>query len=117
MQDDEVKVTQADRDLWKRMCEAGDNGAYEDEALAMLAHHRQQAEDAMREWCAAYVEGKGGVIPATTVFISLITGERMPCMSGDGRDKLNPHKRRYFDDATRGLATAIRAATLSKEVE
>jgi hypothetical protein len=75
------------------------------------AEYRRGVEDAAR-----YVEGHGGVIPGSTVFASLITGDRMPCMSGDGRDKMMPHKRRYFDDATRDLATAIRALTDAKEV-
>jgi hypothetical protein len=83
---------------------------YAIDALAeILARHRQAAEKAQQERDAAYIEGKGGVIPGATVFVSVITGENMPCMSGDARDKLNPHKRRQFDDATRDLATAIRS--------
>ncbi len=74
-----------------------------------MATHRQAVEKATRERDAAYIEGKGGVIPGATVFVSVITGDRMPCMSGDARDKLSPHKRRQFDDATRDLATAIRS--------
>lgn len=74
-----------------------------------FARHRQAAEKAQQERDAGYIEGKGGVIPGATVFVSLITGDNMPCMSGDARDKLNPHKRRQFDDATRDLAIAIRS--------
>lgn len=91
---------------WGRRAIAGEQD--DNELVQAFAAHRQQAEDETRERCAAYVEGKGGVIPGSTVFISLITGDSMPCMSGDGRDKLNSHKRRCFDDATRDLATAIR---------
>lgn len=115
MQDDLIAVTQADTVRAGELLSSvfGAEYARSDtniEAVAVfLSAHRQQAEDAMRERCAAYIEGKGGGIPATTMFISLITGDRMPCMSGDGRDKLTSHKRRYFDDATRDLATAIRA--------
>lgn len=79
------------------------------QATQAIARHRQAAEKAQQERDAGYIEGKGGVIPGATVFVSLITGDNMPCMSGDARDKLNPHKRRQFDDATRDLAIAIRS--------
>ena len=119
----EVKVTQDDRDAaanaWARRF---GKSHFEDEIMDIFegrndqhplvqdfARHRQAAEKAQQERDAAYIEGKGGVIPGATVFVSLITGENMPCMSGDARDKLNPHKRRQFDDATRDLATAIRS--------
>lgn len=77
-------------------------------AVECIASFRLAAEAAAFEKAAAYIEGKGGVIPGATVFISLITGSNQPCMSGDGRDHLHSHKRRQFDDATSTLATAIR---------
>lgn len=58
---------------------------------------------------ADYIEGAGGVIPGTVGFATLVSGNRQPCMSGDGRDRLHPHVRRGFDDATASLAAAIRA--------
>lgn len=86
------------------------SGEADDHSLVQaFARHRQAAEKAQQERDAGYIEGKGGVIPGATVFVSLITGDNMPCMSGDARDKLNPHKRRQFDDATRDLAIAIRS--------
>ncbi|WP_394659941.1 hypothetical protein [uncultured Novosphingobium sp.] len=113
----DVKVEQCDEDeahylVGKLAMDLGINltgDAVRDLFYASFARHRQAAEKAQQERDAAYIEGKGGVIPGATVFVSLITGENMPCMSGDARDKLNPHKRRQFDDATRDLATAIRS--------
>ncbi|WP_172839663.1 hypothetical protein [Sphingomonas sp. LK11] len=119
----DVKVEQCDRDaaanLFCDWCHVVPHASIptnmrcgnmdEHQFVYAFARHRQAAEKATRERDAAYIEGKGGVIPGATVFVSLITGENMPCMSGDARDKLNPHKRRQFDDATRDLATAIRS--------
>lgn len=114
----DVKVEQCDRVAFAEL--RGMNGPVVEEMvnsgrfdtapeMLLLARHRQAAEKAQQERDAGYIEGKGGVIPGATVFVSLITGENMPCMSGDARDKLNSHKRRQFDDATRDLATAIRS--------
>lgn len=61
------------------------------------------------EKVANYIEGADGVIPGTVGFASLVSGNRQPCMSGDGRDRLHRHVRRDFDDATASLAAAIRA--------
>lgn len=120
----DVKVEQCDRDIWFQVLTAGrtnaahielsrrniDSGEYDDlPAMRAIVLSRQAAEKAQQERDAGYIEGKGGVIPGATVFVSLITGDNMPCMSGDARDKLNPHKRRQFDDATRDLAIAIRS--------
>lgn len=60
------------------------------------------------ERAARYIEGHGGVIPGANVFAHLVSGNPMPCMSGDGRDRLTRHTRRQFDDATRALADAVR---------
>jgi len=62
----------------------------------------------VREGCANYIEGADGNIPGTTIFVPLIIGHNQPDMSGDSRNRLIPHKRRMFDDATRDLAAAIR---------
>ncbi len=67
------------------------------------------------EDAARYVEGHGGVIPGATAFIPMVTGDRQPCMSGDGRDRLMPARRREFDDATRSLASAIRRLSTSTD--
>jgi hypothetical protein len=84
------------------------------EALHTRAHPDTPAASSVDasgavEAIARYVEGHGGVIPGTAVFAPLISGNNQPCMSGDGRDRLLPHKRRLFDDATSELAAAIRA--------
>lgn len=71
-----------------------------------FARHRIAALEA----AARYVEGHGGAIPGAAVFAPLVSGNNMPCMSGDPRDRLFPHLRRRFDDATRALAAAIRKA-------
>ncbi|MGE7204939.1 hypothetical protein ACQKJZ_04580 [Sphingomonas sp. NPDC019816] len=112
----EVRVKQEDREAAASCVSSRKakreiiDGVWDDSSTVQaFARHRQAAEKAQQERDAAYIEGKGGVIPGATVFVSLITGENMPCMSGDARDKLNPHKRRQFDDATRDLATAIRS--------
>lgn len=77
--------------------------------LPIIQRREQQASEAMREKCAVYVEGAEGVIPGAAVFAGLISGNNQPCMSGDMRDRINPHTRRRFDDATQTLATAIRS--------
>lgn len=82
-------------------------GRWPDLAQA-FARHRQAAEAAAIERAAAYVEGAGGVIPAASVFAALASGNNMPCMSGDARDRLHPHQRRQFDSAMHSLSTAIR---------
>ena len=68
-----------------------------------------EARNSGIEEAARYVEGAGGVIPGASVFAPLVSGNNMPCMSGDARDRLHPNKRRYFDDATNSLSRGIRA--------
>ncbi len=76
---------------------------------------REEAHDAadaaiaiVLEAAAEYVEGKGGVIPGSAVFGTLVSGNPMPDMSGDPRNRMLPHIRRRFDDATRELGNGIR---------
>lgn len=91
----ENEVTQADRDLWEHLYDETDiDGGNEDAVLLMLARHRQQAEDAMRERLIAAVNAERVDAEAT----------------GDEGDALY---NRALDDAQ----SAIRAATLSKEGE
>jgi hypothetical protein len=66
------------------------------------------------EAAARHVEGHGGTIPGATVFAPLVSGNNMPCMSGDARDRLHPNKRREFDDATKALARAIRSLAIEE---
>ena len=70
---------------------------------------KDEVDQVTLEKAADYIEGAGGVIPATVGFAPLVSGNRQPCMSGDGRDRLHTHVRRDFDDATSSLAAAIRA--------
>ncbi len=85
--------------------------------LEAFAAHREAAEARAREEGAKamqiaavnYIDGRNGVIPGATAFVPLIIGHNQPCMSGDMRDRLSPHKRRQFDDAARDLANAIAA--------
>lgn len=37
---------------------------------------------------------------------SEVSGNNQPCMSGDPRDRLHPHRRRHFDSACREAAEA-----------
>lgn len=62
---------------------------------------------------ADYVEGTDGKIPGANVFVTLVSGNNQPCMSGDGRDRLPPHKRRDFDAAASSLADDIRSLSRS----
>jgi len=79
---------------------------------AQLVEERRLAWNEAIEAAAAYVDGKGGtVIPGATVFAALVSGNFQPCMSGDARDRLPPHTRRRFDDATHTLTRDIRALT------
>lgn len=81
---------------------------YRDDARAIIPLIYTAGRRAGREEAAAYVEGAGGVIPGAAVFAPLASGNNMPCMSGDPRERLPSHKRRAFDDATSALATSIR---------
>jgi len=81
---------------------------YAPQARAAIAYIVPKVRDAVLEDAARYIEGAGGVIPGTTGFVSLIIGHNQPDMSGDSRNRLMPHKRRMFDDASRDLAAAIR---------
>ncbi len=69
------------------------------------------------EQAAAYIEGKGGVIPGASVFARLVSRNNQPCMSGDPRDRLNRLDRRAFDDAMAALADAIRALPTPPETD
>ena len=82
--------------------------------IAALEARNARLEEQVREAyerCAAYIEGKGGVLPGANVFAGLVSGNNQPCMSGDMRDRMHPPVRRRFDDATRTLAQAIRTLT------
>lgn len=84
--------------------------------IAALEARNARLEEQVREAyerCAAYIEGKGGVIPGANVFAGLVSGNNQPCMSGDMRDRMHPPVRRRFDYATRTLAQSIR--TLATE--
>lgn len=83
----------------------------EEEVVDLLARAILAATEAERERIAAYIEGKGGVIPGAAVFAPLVSRNNQPCMSGDPRDRLHSHVRRVFDDATASLAAAIRTRT------
>lgn len=107
----EIYAQELDRDgegmaafLWR-----DSEPAHPDSSNGRIIRAMLAAEAAAIEKAAGYVEGAGGVIPGATVFAPLVSGNNMPCMSGDARDRLHPHKRRYFDDATKTLATAIRS--------
>lgn len=106
----EIEITQADRDLagWFTRRIAG-GGLYDEQAAKLIAKHRHEARAEALEEAAKAIEGDGVVIPLATAFVPLIIGHNQPCMSGDMRDRLTPHKRRQFDDAVRDFATAIRA--------
>ena len=86
--------------------EVGDYMHLESRKVIARAILAAKAEE--RENIAAYVEGKGGVIPGAAVFAWLVSRNNQPCMSGDPRDRLHSHVRRNFDDATASLAAAIR---------
>ena len=111
---DKIEVTQADRDAAQLVCEYFNWLTIPDEAVQIIARHAhaariEGARDAL-EAAASYVDGKGDtVIPGTVSFTALVSGNNMPCMSGDGRDRMHPHIRRRFDDATCALADGIRA--------
>lgn len=77
---------------------------------ARAAGYRAGVEDAAR-----YVDGGADTISGAAVFAPLVSGNNMPCMSGDGRDRMHAHKRRQFDDASRELATAIRNLNPAQE--
>ena len=86
--------------------------------LPIIKAERIRGGEMVKEAAAAYVDGNGGtVIPGATVFAALVSGNFQPCMSGDARDRLPPHTRRRFDDATHTLTRAIRALSVPAIVE
>lgn len=81
---------------------------------ALLGIEQGRAE--MREEAAKLLDGDGGkVIPLLAGFAPLVSGNNMPCMSGDARDRLRPHVRQRFDDGIASVAQAIRAIPTAKE--
>lgn len=65
----------------------------------------------------AWLRGDGGVIPGLVAFASLVSGNNMPCMSGDPRDRLHAHERRRYDDVIRHVCDAIERGDYLKGVE
>ena len=66
----------------------------------------------------AWLRGEGGVIPALACFAQLVSGNPMPHMSGDDRNRLHAHQRRQFDQTIDRLCAAIeRREHLSNEAE
>ena len=55
----------------------------------------------------AWLRGDGGVIPALSAFAPLVTGNPMPDMSGDNRNRMHAHQRRQFDQTIDWLCKAI----------
>jgi hypothetical protein len=80
-----------------------------DIADAALAAARPVIERETREAVANRLEGAGDVIPLLACFATFVSGNKQPCMSGDPRDRLHPHQRRWFDDAMREVAATIRS--------
>jgi hypothetical protein len=60
-----------------------------------------------REAVVAWLRGEGGVIPALACFAQLVSGNPMPHMSGDDRNRLHAHQRRQFDQTIYRLCDAI----------
>jgi hypothetical protein len=78
-------------------------------ADAALTAARPVIEAETREAVANRLEGAGDLIPLLACFATFVSGNKQPCMSGDPRDRLHPHQRRWFDDAMREVAAAIRS--------
>lgn len=55
----------------------------------------------------AWLIGSNGNIPALSHFASLVSGNRMPDMSGDHRNRLRPHVREQFDRLMQELGIAV----------
>jgi len=118
-----LKITQAAREAAAEFSEAvaGKSNGHDhiadcrkgrrDDTFIVQAFQRamNQAADEALERAADYVEGTGGAIPGTNVFAPIVSGNNMPSMSGDNRDRMPTHLRQRFDTATNNLATAIRA--------
>ncbi len=60
-----------------------------------------------REAIVAWLRGDGGRIPALAAFAPLVSGNRMPDMSGDARNRLHEPQRRDFNDVVLSLCAAI----------
>lgn len=68
------------------------------------------------EAAAKYVNGDGGkVIPGVVGFATLLSGNNMPDMSGDARNRLRPHARQQFDAVMSELAARILALLETRE--
>lgn len=60
-----------------------------------------------RAQIVAWLTGAGGKIPGLTAFAAVVSGNNMPAMSGDNRDRLHPLQRKQFDSAMQHIADAI----------
>lgn len=60
-----------------------------------------------REAIVAWLRGDGGRIPALAAFAPLVSGNRMPDMSGDARNRLHGPQRRDFDNVVFSLCAAV----------
>ena len=115
MQDDVETVARA---IWAARSQRGEGPWIElsqharDEirrqAAAALSAATPGIEARVRAEVADYLDGSDGKIPMLSVFAPLVSGNNMPDMSGDARNRLLPHVRRRFDDAMQAIAAAIR---------
>lgn len=55
----------------------------------------------------AWLRGDDDKIPALAAFAPLVSGNNMPSMSGDNRDRLHPHIRRRYDATIASICDAI----------
>lgn len=88
--------------------DAGVQSTFKQRAEDLECIYREGWNEAI-EAAASYIGGEGGEIPGANAFAALVSGNPQPCMSGDARDRMRPHTRRMFDDATNYLVSAIRA--------
>ena len=56
-----------------------------------------------------WLRGDGGKIPGLSAFARLVSGNNMPAMSGDDRDRLRASERREFDATINHICAAIEA--------
>lgn len=71
-----------------------------------------------RDAIVRWLRGDGGKIPALSAFAGLVSGNNMPSMSGDNRDRLHRHVRSRYDAIIEQICDAIeRGDHLSEQGE
>mgnify|MGYP006921311973 CR=1 FL=1 len=60
-----------------------------------------------RQEIVEWLRGDDNKIPALAAFAPLVSGNNMPSMSGDNRDRLHPHIRRRYDAVIVSICNAI----------